>query len=323
MLDAAPDGLVMVDVDGRILLANRRAEEVFGYARGELDQAIVEDLLPVAARGGHGQQRNGYLEAPAVRPMGVRQQLWGLRKSGGTFPIEISLSPFALDGRTVVIAAVRDVTERLTEQRILAEAHDAVAVSEDRERIARDLHDTVIQRLFAAGMSLQGIMAQIGDDQVRERAEAVVDQLDETIREIRTTIFSLHLSGKRMVGLRGQLLDLTAELEEALGFQPEVRFDGAVEAVDPVIAEQLLPTLREALSNVARHAEATTVRVMVEAGVDVVLLVMDDGVGGAGDRPGGKGLSNMAERAQGLGGECTVRSRPDGGTEVVWRVPAT
>ena len=148
-------------------------------------------------------------------------------------------------------------------------------------RIARDLHDTVIQRLFAAGMSLQGIVSRIPEPEVRGRAEDVVEQLDETIREIRSTIFSLQVAEDRVAGLRGELLSLARELRESLGFLPVVRFAGAVETIDPRVAEHLVPVVREALANVARHAEATSVTVLLEVGREVVLEIDDDGVGPA------------------------------------------
>jgi signal transduction histidine kinase len=203
-----------------------------------------------------------------------------------------------------------------------------LAVYQDRDRIARDLHDLVIQRLFATGMSLQGATRLPGvSDDVTERITRAVDELDETIKEIRQTIFALHepVEGPNST-LRGRIMRETAQSAASLGFEPAVRFVGAVDsAVSPNTAEQLLAALREVLTNAAKHAEASRVDVVVElAGDDVVMTATDDGVGLPSDGPGRKsGMANIAARAQEIGGSCeAVRVAQDGGTRVVWRAPA-
>lgn len=214
---------------------------------------------------------------------------------------------------------------------VLAEAQrgqQRLAVYQDRDRIARDLHDLVIQRLFATGMSLQGATRLPGvSDDVTERITRAVDELDETIKEIRQTIFALHepVDGPNST-LRGRIMRETAQSAASLGFEPAVRFVGAVDsAVSPNTAEQLLAALREVLTNAAKHAEASRVDVVVElAGDDVVMTATDDGVGLPTDGPGRKsGMANIAARAQEIGGSCeAVRVAQDGGTRVVWRAPA-
>jgi signal transduction histidine kinase len=198
-----------------------------------------------------------------------------------------------------------------------------VAVLEDRERIARDLHDTVIQRLFATGLSLQGAARLADRPEVVERIEAGVDDLDLTVRHIRTVIFDLAASRARGEGLRSQVLTLATESSRALGFEPRVVFDGPVDAAVPEgVGVELLASLREGLANVARHARATRVDVEVRCARDLVLVVADDGVG-LPDRTeaAGRGLANMAERAQRCGGAFTAASGDDGGTVLEWRVP--
>jgi signal transduction histidine kinase len=203
----------------------------------------------------------------------------------------------------------------------LSERVRDVSLLEDRDRIARDLHDTVIQRLFAVGLSLQGTLRR-ADEPVRERLERAVADVDETIRQIRTTIFDLEgpLHGQQ---LRRAVLDLAREMAPAVGTEVAVTFDGPVDtAVGPEAADQLLATAREALANVGRHSRATTVTVDVTAAADLCLRVRDDGVGLPPVRPtGGNGLRNMASRAEKLGGHCEFVSAPGSGTEVLWRVP--
>jgi signal transduction histidine kinase len=208
-----------------------------------------------------------------------------------------------------------------------ARLHDRlrdVAVIEDRERIARDLHDTVIQRLFATGLSLQGAARLADQPEVTSRIEGAVDDLDLTVRHIRTAIFDLEAIRPAAEGLRSRVIALAADAADVLGFDPRVVFDGPVDSTVPdAVVPELLASLREALANVARHARASRVDVEVRCDDDVVLVVTDDGVGisegavGA----GGHGLANMARRAARAGGSAAVEPGDDGGTVVVWRAP--
>jgi len=201
-----------------------------------------------------------------------------------------------------------------------------LALSADRERIARDLHDTVIQRLFATGLSLQSSLPIVDEPALRSRIEEAVTSLDDTIRQVRTTIFALEPPPAVQQSIRARVLDIAAEAARTLGFDPEVRFAGAVDrTIGAALATELLSTLREALSNVARHAHAGRVSIELMAGVDVVLEVSDDGLGVAPvasrEGPAGRGLANMAHRAHALGGTFSVEPGRAGGTVVSWRVP--
>lgn len=202
-----------------------------------------------------------------------------------------------------------------------------IQILEDQERIARDLHDTVIQRLFAVGLSVQAAIQRLEDRPMQERLAGVVDDLDLTIRHIRTVIFGVESARSvRDLGVRGRVLELTRELAPVLGFQPRVVFTGAVDTNVPTsIADELLACLREALSNIARHAQATGAAVDVKATSRAVRLQVSDN--GAGLAPGraesadGYGLRNMAARAERLGGRFTLREASGGGTVVDWQVP--
>ena len=187
-----------------------------------------------------------------------------------------------------------------------------LTLSEERERIARNLHDTVIQRLFAVGLALQGASRMLGRPDAQERLQTSIDDLDETIRQIRTTIFAISRPRKMTGGgVRSEILEVTDEAAARLGLDVRVDFDGPIDAsVGVDTADRLLVTVREAISNVVRHAKARTVDVVVKVDHDTLVLhVIDDGVGiePAAAAGGGRGLSNLAERAKLLGGGFDVR----------------
>jgi signal transduction histidine kinase len=216
-------------------------------------------------------------------------------------------------------AAQASIALELAEHRKQAER---MAVFEDRDRIAKDLHDLVIQRLYATGMSLQGTISLISVREVADRVGSAVDALDDTIREIRSAIFALHShAGAKPASLRSRILYAAQEMAPALGFAPSVRLDGSLEeAVPAAVAEQLLTAIRESLANVARHASASHAELAVAVGEQVKLTVTDDGVG---IKPGGRrsGLRNLEDRAIGLGGALAAEAILGGGTELVWQVP--
>lgn len=196
------------------------------------------------------------------------------------------------------------------------------ALADDRDRIARDLHDVVIQRLVATGLRLRALLRGGGDHAAHGEAMAVVaTDLDESVRDIRTTIFDLERGGEQ--SLRADVLALAREYEEVLGFAPRVRTWGPVDSlVDPVLAAHTTAVLREALSNCARHAGAG--RCEVDLGVEadrLHLVVVDDGGGPGGASGGGNGLRNLAARATRLGGTLVVDDAEGGGTRLHWQVP--
>ncbi|MDQ1702428.1 MAG: hypothetical protein QOF57_1680 [Frankiaceae bacterium] len=202
---------------------------------------------------------------------------------------------------------------------------EQLAVLGDRDRIARDLHDLVIQRLFATGMALESMVRRIEPPEAAERVARAVDDLDTTIKEIRSTIFALQspapLSDE---GLRAAVMRVVAGAAPALGFEPHVTFEGPVDSVVPgLVAEQLVAVLREGLSNVARHAAATRLDVDVSTDTDQVRIrIADDGKGLPEDAAH-SGLKNLAVRARDVGGTFSARSNasPSTGTTVEWSAP--
>jgi PAS domain S-box-containing protein len=201
-------------------------------------------------------------------------------------------------------------------------ALEAVRMTSEHERIARDLHDTVIQRLFALGMRLQAA-ERLAQGQVAERIRDTVDAIDEVIREIRETIFDLNRPDSGAPHLRQRVRQAAAQAAQELGFAPRIAFRGPVEAaVDDALVGHLLAVLSEALSNVVKHAKASSVDIVLSvADGDVVLSVSDNGVGIDDAPTAGNGTANMAARAESSGGELTLTPRSPSGTIVQWRVP--
>jgi signal transduction histidine kinase len=205
----------------------------------------------------------------------------------------------------------------------LHEQSRELSLLSDRERIAHDLHDTVIQRLVGSGLVLQGTMRLVDRAEARQRIEHVVDELDESVRQLRSAIFELDTHRLPGRSIRMEVVELAAEAGRGLGFDPVVRLDGPIDvAVDDELAANVLAVLREALSNVARHAKASAVEVRLEAGTHLVLEVSDDGVGLPAERPpAGSGLRNIATRAEAFGGGTSVVDRAGGGATMRWEVP--
>ncbi|MFD7825977.1 GAF domain-containing sensor histidine kinase [Kitasatospora sp. NPDC059803] len=223
-------------------------------------------------------------------------------------------------GPLLGFAAQAAVAMELAERRRDSEQ---IALLQERDRIARDLHDLAIQRLFATGMTLQGATRFIEHPEATDRVLRAIDDLDETARTIRATIFGLRLrqSGPAASGLRARLVDVVERAARALGFAPALRMSGLLDVVVPTeIADAAVAVLEEALSNAARHSRAGAVEISVDADQELTIVVTDDGVG-LPENGRRSGLTNLADRATSLGGTFTACSRPEGGTGLVWRVP--
>ncbi|HSL73263.1 MAG TPA: PAS domain S-box protein [Ilumatobacteraceae bacterium] len=314
LIDAAPDGVILVDDGGRILLANPIAASMFARTVSDLVGSSVDELVPSEFRSTHHGHRAGYVAHPSMRPMGTGPRLFAQNADGGMFPVEVSLSPVDLDGRRYTIATIRDVSDR---QEFVTE----MAMLKERERIARDIHDMVIQRLFAAGMSLQAVQGSAQPPVVAERIAATINELDDTIRELRAAIFRLGQQGERR-SLSAQLTEIVHERSRHLGFEPELRIVGDVDHLPDFIADQLVATVTEGLSNVVRHAQATSASIHIEhVGTRLSLSILDNGRGLPPTPKRAGGLSNMMWRAAELGGSCTVRRNEPNGTVLVWDVP--
>jgi len=284
----------------------------------------ADERVATAARGAMS-----HIGQAIMFPLGVPGNVRGVltvgrRHSAAAFPpaqAEIVASFATQAGVALELAARRADAERLS-------------LFEDRDRIARDLHDLVIQRLYATGMSLEGTMPMITRPEAKSRISNAVDAMDDTIKDIRATIFALQARdhADAQPDIRASIVALVDEMTPLLGFAPSVRLGAGLTAeIAGDVAEQALAALREALSNAARHAGASQVDVAVDLGSDGVLVVRvtDDGTGipaesGSGGRR--SGLRNLASRADKLGGELVLgpadpeADRP--GTKLEWRVPS-
>ena len=193
---------------------------------------------------------------------------------------------------------------------------------EDRSRIARDLHDHVIQQLFGAGLALQAVAGEVGDGDVSRRLDSAIATLDESIAQIRTIIFALRPHDEAGGSVRRRVLEIAAQCSAPLPRPVAVGFSGPVDLlVTGTLADDVTAVARELLTNAVKHAAADTVRLTVEAQDEAVRVVVEDD--GAGVRDGGRrsGLANLQDRAEHRGGTLHVDSAR-GRTVVVWSVPA-
>ncbi len=314
LIDSSPDGLLLVDADGIIRLANPVAGRLFGRSQEEFVGSSIDELVPPEFRATHEQRRADFAAAPSSRPMGTGLQLFAQHSSGEMFPVEISLSPCTVDDTMLTIATIRDVSER-------QESASQMAMLRDRERIARDLHDMVIQRLFAAGMSLQAVQHAAQPPMVADRIGATIIELDDTIRELRAAIFRLGQHNEQRT-LSAQITELVHERARHLHFEPVLRLLGDLDTLPDFIADQVVATVTEGLSNVARHAKATAVDVRIaRTAAALSMQINDNGVGIPNQPKRSGGLSNMMWRAAELGGSCTVGPNEPIGTRLLWTVP--
>jgi PAS domain S-box-containing protein len=336
VLESAPDAMVAVDPAGRIQVVNTRTEALFGYARSELLTMSVDDLVPASMRATHATHRAQYLREPAVRPMGQGLELSGRRKDGSEFPVDISLSPMQTEGGMLVVAAVRDITDRKLAERRLAESQEAAerrrlmvhlvhAQEEERRKIAGDIHDDSIQAMTAASLRLQQLRKHMTTEQQLE----LLGRLDEAVRESITRLRRL------MFDLRPPALDRTGlgpavrELLDRLRSETEIDYtldDRLASEPSPDLRIELYRILQEAVANVRKHSGARTVKVLLEAAAGGYHVgVTDDGSGFDSESRTGVaghiGLVAMRERATIAGGRFAVESRPGRGTTVDFWLP--
>jgi two-component system, NarL family, sensor histidine kinase DevS len=234
-------------------------------------------------------------------------------------------SPFSADECEMVVAFASHVSLAIDHARNERNRR-RLAVYTDRDRIARDLHDHVIQRIFAVGLGLQSTVRRMSDEAVSDRLVGYINALDATIVDIRSTIFSLqHEASGEVRSLRTELFGVVADLSEMLGSDPRVTFVGPLDSLVPDdLRADVLAVVRESLTNVAKHADASRVSLTVTADPDDEVLrvqVEDNGVGIGEDRHRGNGLRNAAVRAGYSGGLVEVVRRPEGGTRFLWQVP--
>jgi len=277
----------------------------------------LRDLTEHARSSGfppHHVEMRSFLGVPIRIRDSVFGNLYLCEKRGA---VEFTEEDEALAVSLAAVAAVAIDNARLHERL------QDLAVIEDRERIARDLHDKVIQQLFATGMGLQGLTRSLDEIGAAKVVQAV-DELDAVIAEIRTSIFDLEARPASRPNLSAALLNLVDRVVRDSDVEPTVAIEGPLhQRVAPELGEDLLATSRELLTNVVRHANARHVEVRIDVTDDLVLEVRDDGCGippDGGTRPG-HGIANVRARASARGGHATVVVHHEGGTIATWRVP--
>jgi PAS domain S-box-containing protein len=336
LLESAPDAMVVVDSRGRIQVVNSRTEQLFGYTRQELLGMSVDELVPQSLRSGHGGHRSKYFRDPLVRPMGQGLELLGRRRDGTEFPVDISLSPMPTDDGLLVIAAVRDVTDRKVAEKRLAQtqeiaerrrlmAHLVQAQEEERRKIAADIHDDSIQAMTAASLRLQQLRKHATSDEQQELIARLDEAVRESITRLRRLMFDLRPPTLDRTGLGPALRELLDRMRADI--EIEYMLDDRL-ATEPSsdLRIELYRITQEALTNVRKHARAAHVKVdvqRVEQGFHI--RIADDGAGfdvpTRSGQPGHLGLVAMRERATIAGGWWTVESRLGHGTVVDFWLP--
>ncbi|GAA2245816.1 MULTISPECIES: sensor histidine kinase [Streptomyces] len=312
----AAEGESAEQVRGLVLPATTLAAKVY-----QSNERVTSSTLSEEPQAGGGSAGKIDLGPGFLLPLGggeaVRGVLQVANLSGGTEFSEATMT--MISGFADQAALALEIAEHRREA-------EHLMVLSDRDRIARDLHDLAIQRLFASGLTLNSVLGRISDrPQVAERVQRVVDDLDDTIKTVRGTIYALreHDRADSRGGLRGQLLAETDQAAAVLGFTPALRMTGLLDTGVPAdYAEHLLAVLREALSNTARHAHATAVEVTAETdGGRLHLRVADNGTGVDPAVTRRSGLDNLRRRATDLGGSFTFTPNEPTGTIVDWAVP--
>ena len=338
LFEAAPNGVMVISDDGMIMLVNKHIETKFGYPQGALIGQSVEVLVPEQFRSTHSKLRSMFAREPQSRPMGVGRELFGRRKDGSEFPIEVALNPISTGTENLVMATVVDISARKRSEGQLSVAlkeRDDLrrrymqAQESERLRLAHELHDQTGQSLTAAMLELKGIES-VAEDSARDRLRSLRKQMEEIGKALHRVAWELRPLSIDEVGLAGALGNYLSEWSARYGIEADFYCrDARIDDLSDEIRTTIYRVVQEALTNVAKHAQkATEISVVIErSGTALRLTIDDNGCGfdadalrgeGAG---GGLGLAGMRERLSLIGGEIEIESEVQAGTTIFARIP--
>jgi PAS domain S-box-containing protein len=329
VVNAAPNGIILVDDEGKIVMINANAEQMFGYDRGELDGQAMGILVPERYSNHHQKYQDDFFVQPESRPMGAERELYAVRKDGSEFPVEIGLQPVTTEaGGTMVMAVVVDISQRrhLQEERHRMEERVLEINENEQRRLGREIHDDLCQQLAAIGC-----LARVVEQELRKSGSPVADSVHEIValvsqanaraREISRGSAAAVLDAD---GLPGALVELARLTGKATGKKCVFEGEGR-ESTGSLSADlQLYRIAQEAVNNAVRHGEAEEILIrLVRLDGQIVLTIADDGCGIGNESLDGMGFRTMSYRAEATGGSLKVNRRQPRGTEICCVTPVS